>query len=44
MHKGYLRNIMENNELKNKKVYLSTFGCQMEALLHVSFTFSGKSV
>jgi tRNA-2-methylthio-N6-dimethylallyladenosine synthase len=29
MRKGYLRNIMENNELKNKKVHLKTYGCQM---------------
>ncbi|MDD5692071.1 MAG: tRNA (N6-isopentenyl adenosine(37)-C2)-methylthiotransferase MiaB [Candidatus Omnitrophica bacterium] len=29
MRKGYLRNIMEDNEVKSKKVYLSNYGCQM---------------
>jgi len=39
MRKGYLRKIMENNELINKKVHLQTYGCQMDAVLDVLANF-----
>jgi len=35
---------MKNKEVTNKKVFLRTFGCKMEASLQTNFTIFGRDV